>query len=90
MSESPSEFFKDRGFALTFSTHTRDELAAIYAEAGISRKKLSRALSRGAIGPVFANLHAANGQVLRGYGTGADEASAANRAMERWKQEQGG
>ncbi len=94
MSETPSEFFGKRGFELSYSTHTDSELAGIYDEAiaGLSQRTqrdVRNALANGRIGPVFTDLHAPNGQVLRGYGTGQDELAAGSRAVERWKQEQG-
>jgi hypothetical protein len=94
MPEDPTEFFQERGFELTFSRHTDEELAAIYTETTARlprnvRKSVSRALADGRIGPVFADLHGPNGQVLRGYGTGANEGFAGARAVQRWKQEQG-
>lgn len=92
--ETPAEFFRDRGFELLFTRHNEEELIAIYADAteGLSRKTrrdLDRALAEGRIGPVFADLHAPNGHIIRGYGTGANESSAASRAVQRWKTEQG-
>lgn len=73
MPEDPTAFFRERGFELTFSRHSDEELAAIYAETtvGVSRevrKSVTRALADGRIGPVFADLHAPNGQVLQDMG----------------------
>jgi hypothetical protein len=90
MTEKAGDFFRQRGFELAFSTHTEDELAVIYKEAaGWSRNKLRTQLQRGVIGPVWADLSAASGIELRGYGTGSTEADAATRAVERWRTEQG-
>jgi len=38
MSETPSEFFRQRGFELNFTTHTHGQLVAIYEKtiAGLS------------------------------------------------------
>jgi hypothetical protein len=90
MTKEPIDFFGRRGFELTFSEHTEDELAAIYFEAaGWSREELRKHLSRGDVGRVFADLRGRNGLELQGYGTGNTETAAADRAMQRWKQEQG-
>jgi hypothetical protein len=94
VSDSPSEFLRSRGFELTLSTHTEEEIAPIYAQAndGVKRKvrmSVNRALAERRTGRVFADLRAPNGRQLVGYGTGADEASAAKGAVERWRQEQG-
>jgi hypothetical protein len=94
VSDSPSEFFRSRGFELTFGTHTEEEIAAIYAQAndGVKRKvRMSgdRALAERRTGRVFTDLRAPNGRLLMADGTGADEALAAKGAVERWRQEQG-
>jgi hypothetical protein len=95
MLETPSEFFRERGFELTFTKQTHDELIAFYenANAKLSRRLRNdtrRAVADGRIGPVFADLHGRGGDlVMRAYGTGQDEESAGARAVERWKQEQG-
>lgn len=90
MTEDPREFFRRHGFELAFSEHTEDELAAIYLRAaGWSRKELRRRVSRGDVGPMFADLRGRNGLELRGYGTGATETAAADSAIRRWKTEQG-
>jgi hypothetical protein len=95
MSETPNEFFNERGFELRFTMHTHDELVAFYesANAKLSRdlqNHTRRAIADGRIGPVFADLHGRSSDlVMRAYGTGHDEESAGARAVERWKQEQG-
>jgi hypothetical protein len=88
MTDEPIDFFAQRGFTLSFSEHTEDELAAIYSRSW-SRKELRQHLSRGDVGRIFANLRGQNGLELKGYGTATSETAAANRAMQRWKQEQG-
>jgi len=86
----PNCFLAERGFTLGFSTHTDDEITAIYLRpGGVSGTRLRQMLKRGEIGPVFANLRARSGVALRAYGTGSTEEEAAQRAADRWITEQG-
>jgi hypothetical protein len=94
MAETPPEYFAVRGFELTFTTRTPDEIDAKYRQhlLGLPKKlqrDTRRKLANGEFGPVFAGLRAPNGHVLDWYGYGPDEESAGLSAMRRWKVEQG-
>jgi hypothetical protein len=91
MSE-PTAYFETRGFYLAFSRPSEAELEALYLRSGyLSHSAFRRLRGTGAVGPVLADLHSSNNPefVMPAYGTGATEAQAAERAMSRWRTEQG-
>jgi hypothetical protein len=88
--QSPAEWFSERGFRLSFSSHSEDEVLAVYSKAaGWSRKELRRHLKDGTVGTIFASLEGRNGLTLTACGTGTSEDDAAEQAMRRWRGEQG-
>lgn len=89
---NPADYFAERGFALSFARPSEEELEALYLRDGhLSRIEYARLRQSGAVGPVLATLTRVDNPtaVLEAYGTGEDEAAAAQRAMQRWRTEQG-
>jgi len=87
----PADYFAERGFALSFAHPSEEDLEALYVRDGyLSRAEYRRLRKSGAVGPVLATLTRVDNPtaVLEAYGTGADE-STAQRAMQRWRTEQG-
>src|SRR4051794_17129059 len=90
--KDPESFFAERSFKLTFERPSEEDLADLYLSNRDLKPSRYRQLRRsGAVGPVLANLQSASNPslVLRAYGTGEDETDAAERALRRWRTEQG-
>ncbi len=89
---NPEDYFAGQGFALTFRSLVEDELEALYLANGfLSRTKYRRLRASGVVGPGLADLRSIKNPTfgVEAYGTGASEADAALRAMNRWRTEQG-
>jgi hypothetical protein len=81
-----------RGFSLVFSRLTEPELERVYLTDGrLARREYQRLRSTGAVGPIVGDLVSATNpeMTLRAYDTGSTEQEAADRAMQRWRTEQG-